>query len=678
VLSKGGTAPIDFTLHDEEHAFRVAQRIFELMPDTVAQKLGSFELCLLLLSAYLHDIGMTPTRDIVKRYHQYILTKSDGLLSEAEARDLQHWLDEAHGGLELPVEDRVTTVAGLDKAEELLAYYCRHRHNDWSEAWIRNHLTSAKPSLYPGWIDDLVNLCRSHHEGLQALQQPRFHVRYRGSPAQLVNLRYLAALLRVADVIEFDPERTPDVILAHRDIAPKSRAYWHKDRFSFLIKRDSRELRLDATTPDAKIHRAVLETVRQVDQELLTCNSLESSGTFILGSFKDERCSWPWPASVNAKVTEDGRFVYIDGAFRPEPRHILRLLGGVELYRDPMVAVRELLQNAFDAVKEQIARERLRFANPGDPTWAQKLGEQHKVTLSFVEETDGAWLVCEDDGVGMTRTIIERHLLVSGAPTLPEANRLEREANAHGFSVERSGQFGIGVLSYFMIADRMIITTRRSPLAGGDPDATGWRFETDGLEGFGQLTHAALEHHGTQVWLRLGSAILPIVTTRLFDFIKDVLTYVPCRIDVRMPRQPSLSFGTGWCRTLTDFLPAILNEFESRHAGPAHGLLPLHEVERREFEGTRWAKLREDATKALCWVGPITRDLGAGLGRVRVHLPYFSLSGHPSLVFMDLDESEHRVLPSLRGRRSPLTPPSAFLARVPFYSTSNFKGFVRC
>jgi hypothetical protein len=240
VLSKGGTAPLDFTLHDERHAFRVAERMFELLPDDLAEKLGSFELGMLLLSAYLHDIGMTPTRDIVKRHYQYILKKSDGLLSDAEARDVQTWLDEACGGLELPVDHGITTVTGLDKAEELIAYYCRQRHNDWSEAWIREHLANAKVPLYPGWVDDLVALCRSHHEGLEALRQTRFNARYRGSPAQHVNLRFLAALLRVADVMEFDPERTPDVIIAHREIAPKSRVYWHKDRFSFVIDRTKR------------------------------------------------------------------------------------------------------------------------------------------------------------------------------------------------------------------------------------------------------------------------------------------------------------------------------------------------------------------------------------------------------------------------------------------------------
>src|SRR5579862_956848 len=60
ILSVGGTSPVDFTLHDGGHAFRVANRMVEIIPRDVLSQLSIYELALLLLSAYLHDIGMTP------------------------------------------------------------------------------------------------------------------------------------------------------------------------------------------------------------------------------------------------------------------------------------------------------------------------------------------------------------------------------------------------------------------------------------------------------------------------------------------------------------------------------------------------------------------------------------------------------------------------------------------
>lgn len=55
-----GTSPLDFTLHDAEHSFRVAEWMARIVPDDVLPKLSVYELALLLLSAYLHDIGMAP------------------------------------------------------------------------------------------------------------------------------------------------------------------------------------------------------------------------------------------------------------------------------------------------------------------------------------------------------------------------------------------------------------------------------------------------------------------------------------------------------------------------------------------------------------------------------------------------------------------------------------------
>src|SRR5689334_9180658 len=70
VLSAGGTAIPDFTLHDHEHAFRVAERMYDLLPEDVVSHISTFELTLLILAAYLHDIGMSPRREVVRRHYQ--------------------------------------------------------------------------------------------------------------------------------------------------------------------------------------------------------------------------------------------------------------------------------------------------------------------------------------------------------------------------------------------------------------------------------------------------------------------------------------------------------------------------------------------------------------------------------------------------------------------------------
>jgi hypothetical protein len=48
VLSKGGTAPTDFTLHDADHSHRVAERMAEIIPHDSLEGLTCYELALLL------------------------------------------------------------------------------------------------------------------------------------------------------------------------------------------------------------------------------------------------------------------------------------------------------------------------------------------------------------------------------------------------------------------------------------------------------------------------------------------------------------------------------------------------------------------------------------------------------------------------------------------------------
>ena len=74
VLTSGGTSPNDFTLHDAGHAFRVAKRMGEIAGN-ILNKLSIHELALLLLSAYLHDIGMTPEEGKVNNHYNSLLSR---------------------------------------------------------------------------------------------------------------------------------------------------------------------------------------------------------------------------------------------------------------------------------------------------------------------------------------------------------------------------------------------------------------------------------------------------------------------------------------------------------------------------------------------------------------------------------------------------------------------------
>ena len=61
----------------------------DLIPDDTLEKLSDPELALLLLSAYLHDIGMNPSHKIVLDVRAHLLASHSSGLSEKEADRLQ-------------------------------------------------------------------------------------------------------------------------------------------------------------------------------------------------------------------------------------------------------------------------------------------------------------------------------------------------------------------------------------------------------------------------------------------------------------------------------------------------------------------------------------------------------------------------------------------------------------
>jgi len=141
ILDKAETAPRDFTLHDSEHSYRVAKLMTKVVPAVLPQ-LSIYECTLLLLSAYLHDIGMTPERARITAHFEYLLTGTTTTLDEVSRAEFEKWLRLSSSVLVPISRDRTTTLADLRQAREIITYYCRARHNDWSEEWIRTNLST--------------------------------------------------------------------------------------------------------------------------------------------------------------------------------------------------------------------------------------------------------------------------------------------------------------------------------------------------------------------------------------------------------------------------------------------------------------------------------------------------------------------------------------------------------
>jgi hypothetical protein len=643
ILSKGCSSPKDFTLHDEDHSFRVAERMIEVIPELTINVLTEYDLMMMLLTAYLHDIGMTPEFKKIENHFSAITTENKSRLLTEELAELQKWLDNEN----VQIDISFSKITDLDKASELLTYYARYKHNDWSEEWILENLNDIELPSYKRWQTDLINICKSHHYGIEELSKDKFDPKIIGGTC--CHRRYISVCLRIADVMEIDPERTPEVLFRHRNISQKSIPFWLKDQeITILIKNGN--MSFSARPQKAYLHRAIEATIEQIEYELTLCNNLNAKKPFAYIGPNDTR-NYHWQLALINKDLQpfEDSYVYIKGSFRPNVNRVLELLGGTELYGEKIVAVRELLQNSFDSVKERIAYRRL-LNNLFEKDWEKKLGDEYLIKIKIETNNEGVWLIIKDQGVGMTKEIIENYFLVSGSSQRHQLSELSRKCSKAGFSFERTGQFGIGVLSYFMIANKVVIKTKRAQDCGYyDNDLVGWEFEIGGLQDFGELRRCHIEGAGTEIRLLMKMDIYKTcddLEKVLREYISRVLVKVPCRIIIEssFSNEIELSSETGWFLKKEELENRLVKAYFNRNEYGAPSEKTFFNwltntqlaLDKPQFDDSH---VIEDFRKKIKWE-IFEGELPGSLGSYRFFIPVFEFEGRISFYYFWEEKNE--------------------------------------
>ncbi|MFF4160544.1 ATP-binding protein [Streptomyces sp. NPDC001678] len=183
-----------------------------------------------------------------------------------------------------------------------------------------------------------------------------------------------------------------------------------------------------------------------------------------------ERVTQPLPA-LPARLSADG-VTPADGvftgwaSFRLDERRVRDLLMGVQLYRDRDLAIRELYQNALDACRYRRARTEY-LDRTGDASYA------YDGRIEFeqgVDEGGREYVECRDNGVGMGESELRGVFSQAGSRFVDQLDfKLERAGWAEAVppvELFPNSRFGIGVLSYFMLADEIRVTTCRMGARG--------------------------------------------------------------------------------------------------------------------------------------------------------------------------------------------------------------------
>jgi molecular chaperone HtpG len=175
-------------------------------------------------------------------------------------------------------------------------------------------------------------------------------------------------------------------------------------------------------------------------------------------------------------------------AFQAEVSELLNLMVH-SVYSETDIFLRELISNASDAC------DKLRYEAISRP---ELIGDGNAPKIRIVPDKSADTLTIADTGIGMDRQeLIDNLGTIARSGTKSFVSRLKDAKDGFGLI----GQFGVGFYSAFMVAERIVVTSRRA----GSEEA--WTWSSAGGAGFeiapAGLTDPQAPERGTHIVLHL-------------------------------------------------------------------------------------------------------------------------------------------------------------------------------
>ena len=456
----------EYTLHDQVHLLRVTELMSSILSETVANHLNPLEIMLLILAAHFHDQGMVLERseiDALEQNPAFLIFRDTWEIEHPNLKEVRQRLrDRSLSDSEL-LRCRETEH---DLRAALLTDHIRTTHGERSAKFVRDRYSADPRWTVSGTnVAELVaRLCQSHVQRAADLTAAKGFRVDEVVGIYRVNMPYLGLLLRLADILDFDRDRTPDSL--YRTInfrSDVSLREWGKHRSvtGWVIEPTLVQFTMLCEHPEYQ--RAAYQFMDWIDAELAgsqaVCRNFPANA-------REYTIDLPLSVDRSRIEPKDNAYIYYDLEFSLSRDEVVKLLMMDGLYGGSWLCVRELLQNSLDALRHRKALIR----SQGQMKWSDG-------NIEMTHEIDAAGhevVRCTDNGIGMDRSIVERFLTNAGrsyyrSPEFEQERASFREA---GVDFDPCAQFGIGFMSCFMLGDRITIKTRRDygPARGyGEP-----------------------------------------------------------------------------------------------------------------------------------------------------------------------------------------------------------------
>ncbi len=264
-------------------------------------------------------------------------------------------------------------------------------------------------------------------------------------------------------------------------------------------------------------------------------------------------------------------------SFQAEVVQILDLMVH-SLYSNKEIFLRELISNASDAID----RLRLELFSR-----AELPEEEGPLQIRVGYDKDAGTITIADNGIGMSRQEVIDHIgtiAKSGTREFLQALTGDQRKDA-----TLIGEFGVGFYSSFIVADRVILTTRRVGLPAGE----GVRWESDGK---GEYTLETIERpsRGTTIVLQLREGEDDLLNGyRLRSIIQKYSDHIS--LPILMPGEPGEKTGDGSADSQAPPVESAVNQ------GSALWARPKSELSERDYHDF-YRHVASDFADPLAWV----------------------------------------------------------------------------
>jgi len=544
------------------HGLRVAHIMWHIVDNRRRSKLTPVEIALLILGAFWHDLGLNlsaeeredllwrsesmwensgPTLELREMLESLILASRNPAATRFELEEIRLRLAQVEEALIAQLA--IARHATRDRYDEIYQEVKGTSTALWPEgSFLESRLSYDGASFY----EELVNICEGH-DGAALIVEDSAEKSYRQPKLSKhilmgtchVDVQFVALALRLADMLDFDGERTPPALLEFlrepghpADFGTQMLSEWKRVASSSNWWFDQDSLVLRAECRDHIVHHALVDYCRQLQLD---------THTYYEVLFEREGEDWPFtlPLKVGIEIAEHG-YQYFPYTLELDDRGAFSaLLHGVG-FNAPIHAIGELIKNAVDACMLRDA-----LINLKEPLVSLDTG--HRIIIRYEEPAGDRLypiLIVQDTGIGMDYpTLMEWFLRVGQSYYRSSAFAKVREAlRARGLDFLPSASSGVGFLSSFLLADRVTVETAAATSA--DMEEVGNRgdrhLRTLNLDGPTRLIQMTVTENsgltpfkGTRITLHLArggareQGLLPPTWGEVIRHVKDVCQDLP-------------------------------------------------------------------------------------------------------------------------------------------------------